>query len=114
MNATDTSHCPRGHRCEACGVERDDLRVEVVVFARLGAGCMTLCPPCADSDVDPPVTASTAARFVQQHGWHLRRAAVAADDALIERLRRGETPPGDPTALALAAWRAEAQHRPED
>ena len=27
IDLDDTSRCPLGHRCEACGVERDDLAV---------------------------------------------------------------------------------------
>jgi hypothetical protein len=33
--------------------------------------CLTLCLRCADSDVAPPVTVSTAARLVGQHCAHL-------------------------------------------
>ena len=46
VNLDDTSRCPLGHRCEACGVERDDLAVCTAVMDRIG---VTMCPRCANS-----------------------------------------------------------------
>jgi hypothetical protein len=66
----DTSNCPRGHRCQSCGVERDDLDVSTAATS-LGVLCLTLCPRCAASDVTPPVSVGTAARLVGQHAGHL-------------------------------------------
>lgn len=74
MNAVDldnTAGCPVGVRCESCGTEGGPLAVETASAARLGVMCLTLCLRCADSDVTPPVTVSTAARLVGQHCAHL-------------------------------------------
>jgi hypothetical protein len=71
INLNDTSSCPRGSRCESCGVERDDLRVCACELDRIGVACLTLCPRCAGSDVTPPVSVSTAVRLVAQHCVHL-------------------------------------------
>jgi hypothetical protein len=71
VNLDDTSACPLGHRCEACGVERDDLAVCTVELGRLGMACLTLCPRCAGSTIAPPVSVSAAARLVAQHCIHL-------------------------------------------
>ena len=57
VDLDDTSNCPVGHRCESCGVERDDLAVSTAEFGRLGIGCLTLCPRCAGSGMAPPVVA---------------------------------------------------------
>jgi hypothetical protein len=67
----DTSRCPRGHRCEACGAERTDLAVLTVALDVLGVACLTLCPRCAGSSVVPPVSVGTAVRLVAQHCGHL-------------------------------------------
>lgn len=66
-----TAWCPRGARCEACGVERRDLHVRTVPLAGLGVACLTLCPPCSTSGVTPPVAVTTAGRLVAQHRQHL-------------------------------------------
>jgi hypothetical protein len=71
LDLDNTAGCPLGMRCESCGVERDDLRLETASGSRLGVMCLTLCPRCADSDVIPPVSVSTAARLVGQHCAHL-------------------------------------------
>ena len=71
IDLDDVSNCPRGHRCESCGAERDDLAVQIVKLARLGVACLTLCPRCADSGVVPPVAVGTAVRLVAQHCAHL-------------------------------------------
>lgn len=67
---SDTSTCPRGHRCEACGTELLALTVEAVP-SPLGIMCLTLCEVCAASTVDPPVSVATAERLVAQHAMHL-------------------------------------------
>lgn len=72
-----TGNCPLGHRCESCGVERDDLAVETAGLGRLGVACLTLCPPCAGSGITPPVAVSTAVRLVGQHCQHL---GITVDD----------------------------------
>jgi hypothetical protein len=71
VNLDDTSRCPRGHRCEACGAERDDLTVCTANLGGLGVACLTMCPRCANSDVIPPVSVSTAVRLTMQHCLHL-------------------------------------------
>jgi hypothetical protein len=70
VNLDDITNCPLGHRCEACGSERDDLLVDTAGTG-MGVLCLTLCPPCASSDVAPPVSVTTAARLVLQHCEHL-------------------------------------------
>jgi hypothetical protein len=45
----NTSRCPLGHRCQSCGVERDDLTVITIAFDVLDVACLTLCPRCARS-----------------------------------------------------------------
>jgi hypothetical protein len=70
VDLDDTTNCPLGHRCESCGSEREDLRVETAT-TDLGVLCLTLCPPCAASDVTPPVAIGTAVRLVHQHCAHL-------------------------------------------
>ena len=67
----DTSRCPLGHRCEACGTERTDLAVITVALDVLGVACLTLCTRCAGSGVVPPVSVGTAVRLVAQHCGHL-------------------------------------------
>ncbi len=75
----DTSRCPLGHRCESCGAERDDLAVQARVLGldrgrevmSGGTICLTMCPPCAASSVDPPITVGTAARLLVAHCRHL-------------------------------------------
>jgi hypothetical protein len=67
----DTSACPLGVRCEACGVEGDDLSVCTVEFGRLGVACLTMCATCGGSGVVPPVAVATAVRLVAQHCDHL-------------------------------------------
>jgi hypothetical protein len=71
VDGDDTSRCPVGHRCESCGAERDDLAVETATAARLGVMCLTLCRRCAAFDGQIPVSVSTAARLVGQHGQYL-------------------------------------------
>jgi hypothetical protein len=77
IDLDDTSRCPVGHRCESCGTERGDLAVTTADLGRLGVACLTLCPPCTDSNIAPPVTVSTAARLVGQHCQHL---GITVDD----------------------------------
>jgi hypothetical protein len=65
-----TDHCPRGHRCESCGIEGSTLAV--VIRAVLGeVMCVTLCRSCADSGRPPQVMLSTAERLVDAHRRHL-------------------------------------------
>lgn len=72
IDLDDTSGCPvGGSRCESCGAERDDLRVETATLGRLGVACFLLCPRCGDSGVVPNVAVGTAMRFVGQHCEHL-------------------------------------------
>jgi hypothetical protein len=66
----DTSHCPRGHRCESCGTEHGDLAVHTVTVTG-GVLCLTLCPVCAAFTTPPPISVGTAARLVEQHAEHL-------------------------------------------
>ncbi len=73
MNVTDlydTSRCPRGHRCESCGVEASDLAV-TTADTMLGVLCLTMCERCAQATVSPPVAVGTAVRLVCQHCEHL-------------------------------------------
>lgn len=66
----DVSRCPCGFRCEACG----DAHQAVAVHPRptaLGVICLTMCPACAASPVDPPITVGTARRFHEQHRRHV-------------------------------------------
>jgi hypothetical protein len=71
VDLDDTTRCPLGIRCEACGAERDDLAVSTVPLGRLGVACLTLCPRCAGSGVVPPVSVGTAIRLTAQHCAHL-------------------------------------------
>ena len=83
IDLDDTSRCPLGHRCESCGVERDDLAVCTVALARLGVACLTLCPRCAGSDVIPPVSVGTAVRLSDAaHRLHLGITVDDMDEAL--------------------------------
>lgn len=86
VDLDDTSRCPLGHRCEACGIEADDLAVRTAVLGPLGVACLTLCPRCAASDVAPPVAVGTAVRLVGQHCEHL---GVTVDD-MAAQLGAGE------------------------
>lgn len=70
IDLDDTSGCPLGHRCESCGVERDDLAVSTA-STPLGVLCLTLCPRCAAFDGLPSVSVGTAVRLVGQHAEHL-------------------------------------------
>ena len=83
IDLDDTSRCPLGHRCESCGAERDDLAVCTVALGTLGVACLTMCPRCANSDVIPPVSVSTAVRLTMQHCLHL---GITVDDmdAILE------------------------------
>ena len=85
IDLDDTSSCPRGVRCESCGIEGDDLAVATVELGRLGVACLTLCSRCAESDVAPPVTVSTAARLTLQHCLHLGITVDEMDEALDAR-----------------------------
>lgn len=68
---TITSGCPRGVRCESCGVESDAVAV-CTKDVGVGVACLTLCPRCAASAGPPPITVGTAGRLVAQHRVHLR------------------------------------------
>jgi hypothetical protein len=81
VDLDSTTNCPRGARCESCGVEAPDLRVDTVELGRLGVACLTLCPRCSSSDVTPPVSVGTAVRLVMQHCIHL---GITADDMATE------------------------------
>lgn len=70
LDLDDTSRCPLGHRCESCGVERDDLTVATATTP-LGVLCLTLCPRCASATTAPPVGVGTANRLVLAHCEHL-------------------------------------------
>jgi hypothetical protein len=67
----DAARCPLGVRCESCGIKRDDLAVTTVTLGTIGRACLTLCPACAASGVEPPITVATAQRLVAQHARHL-------------------------------------------
>ena len=78
LSLDDTSRCPKGHRCESCGIEGgDDLAVTTVGMGSLGVACLTMCTRCAESTVTPPVTVGTAARLTLQHRLHL---GITVDD----------------------------------
>ena len=83
VDLDDVSRCPLGHRCEACGAERDDLAVCTAVMGRIGIACLTMCPRCANSGVVPPVSIGTAVRLTMQHCLHL---GITVDDmdAILE------------------------------
>lgn len=70
IDLDDTSRCPCGHRCEACGTEHGDLTV-TTAHTPLGVMCVTLCPDCLASGIAPPVAITTAVRLVGQHCEHL-------------------------------------------
>ncbi len=74
-DATDTSRCPLGTRCECCGSDAPDLTVATATTA-LGVLCLTACSTCASAlrrGTPPPVSAPTAVRLVNQHRRHLAR-----------------------------------------
>ncbi len=75
----DVSRCPLGHRCESCGAETAELTVQTRTVEVLAGGtiCLTMCPPCAVSSVDPPITVGTAARLLAAHCAHLGCAGGA-------------------------------------
>lgn len=69
----DTTHCPRGQRCESCGADGPALRIAArTVLDR--ALCLTLCARCDSGGRLPNIQLSTAVKFVQQHAGHLARA----------------------------------------
>jgi hypothetical protein len=69
----DTSRCPLGVRCEACGDEAGRLLAVYTCESAIGVMCLTMCPSCGRSaeTADESVSASTAARLVLQHAGHL-------------------------------------------
>jgi hypothetical protein len=71
VDLNDTSRCPLGVRCEACGAEEETLVVRTLGCPRFGTMCLTLCPLCASTTILPPVAAATAERLVAQHCKHL-------------------------------------------
>jgi hypothetical protein len=71
VDLDDTRRCGRGNRCECCGDEHPRLAVGTFHTDR-GVLCLTRCPRCAASTVDPPLAASTVVRLVAQHCTHLR------------------------------------------
>jgi hypothetical protein len=81
IDLDDTSRCPLGVRCEACGAEAERLAVCTAELGRLGVACLTMCPRCAAGGtgavVAASVSVSTAVRLVLQHCAHL---GVDADD----------------------------------
>ena len=83
----NTSGCPLGVRCEACGREGRGLAVRAL-STDLGVMCLTLCPGCRRSTVTPPVTLSTASRLVAQHIGHLGMTVDQVDAALIAEALR--------------------------
>jgi hypothetical protein len=84
----DTENCPRGHCCESCGVQANELYVETF-HVPLGVFCLTVCRRCGwppDGRVTPPVTANTALRLIAQHCGHRgidmdRMAALAREES---------------------------------
>ena len=70
IDLDDTTRCPLGHRCEACGTEHAQMEVRTA-RTPLGVLCVTLCPRCAGSGMAPPVAVGTAVRLVCQHAEHL-------------------------------------------
>lgn len=77
----DTTNCPLGVRCEACGTELGELAI-ATADCPLGVMCLTMCARCAASTVQPPVAVSTAAKLVMQHAMHL---GITADDMVTLR-----------------------------
>jgi hypothetical protein len=73
-----------GVRCEACGIESDDLEVRTSTTL-LGVLCLTLCGRCAAADMAPPVAVATAVRLVAQHCGHLGIDLDQIAAALAER-----------------------------
>ena len=71
VDLDDTTGCPLGVRCEACGAETEGLAVVTAELGALGVACLTMCARCASSGVAPPVAVTTAARLVAQHAGHL-------------------------------------------
>jgi hypothetical protein len=74
-DATDSSRCPLGARCECCG---DDAPGLTVATATTGVGvlCLTVCATCVSAlrrGTPPPVSVATAARRVDQPRRHLAR-----------------------------------------
>lgn len=71
LDPTDTSRCPRGHRCESCGTVGRGLAV-VTRQVLAETLCLTLCPGCAASGRPPAIMLSTAERLAAQHRAHLQ------------------------------------------
>lgn len=71
----DTIGCPCGPRCEVCGSEAGPMTVKTVAVRLVGGPgvlCLTTCPRCYRSSVEPPVTVPTMRRLVAQHAAHRR------------------------------------------
>jgi hypothetical protein len=88
-NLDDTSRCPLGARCEACGGEGGDLAV-TAAETLLGVLCWTLCGRCAGSDVGPRISVITASKLTLEHCAHLgidpdAMAAALAAESLDRR-----------------------------
>lgn len=88
---SDTSTCPVGHRCEACGTALLTLTV-VPVESAVGTMCMTLCSTCGRQPelVVECINLGTAERFAQQHAMHC--AVPRGVDPASGVLRRGIVP----------------------
>lgn len=80
----DVARCPCGFRCESCGIESTDLAVFAVTMNSPSltpiVACLTMCPRCAESGVEPPIHVGTAARLVAQHAVHVARLSALRDD----------------------------------
>jgi hypothetical protein len=94
----DTSRCPVGARCEACGLEAANLAVCAIECA-LGVLCLTLCPRCGRARADTTarsIAVPTASRLVAQHADHLGVAIEAVQALQRAGGRRPWDQPGAP------------------
>jgi hypothetical protein len=83
VDLDDTSSCPLGRCCGACGTE-DDLAVGTAITP-VGVLCVTLCGSCAERGDTPRIGWATAASGSLDHCGHLgidldeMAAAIAAE-----------------------------------
>jgi hypothetical protein len=70
----DTTWCPLGCRCEACG--REGVTVICLAVTDRGPFCWSGCPRCAASTMAPETAASTALRLFGDHVGHVVARAV--------------------------------------
>jgi hypothetical protein len=85
----DTSNCPRGVRCESCGLEAGDGLAVYTSECALGVMCLTMCPRCGRAIGDVNIAVTTASRLVMQHAGHL---GVTVDDMRLLQTAGGRRP----------------------